>query len=73
MGPYGYAESNGQLFDDVQWLHRFEKANPGAIVTRPSESPSLMWEVSLPDKSAMAFSDLGVFRLGMEEISRSAG
>jgi hypothetical protein len=69
--PLGYVpKDNMKLVDDVRWLHRFEASEhcKGVIIiTRPSVSPSGMWEVSEPGCSAMGFSHLAQVRQVMTE------
>lgn len=57
-----------QVTDDVNWLFRWRKANPTAIITRPSESRSELWEVSRPDETTVAFDSLRGMRRVLGEV-----
>jgi hypothetical protein len=76
MGPHNFqyaSESDAPtrtdpLFDDLRWLRGYRGAHPEAIITYPSESPSHLWEVSLPGAATMAFGSIGAMRGALDPM-----
>lgn len=70
MGPH--TANIDPLFEDLRQLREYRRAHPDVIFTYPSESPSELWEVSLPGASAMSFSGIGPMLAALEEYDRVA-
>ena len=60
MGPH--------LNEDLNQLREFRAAHPEIIISYPSETPSGLWEVSLPEASCMAFDSVSIMMRALSEV-----
>ena len=67
MGPY--TKDVDPMFAAITRLHQLQEAHPEAIVTRPSESSSGLWELSLPGRATLAVDSVEKLAALLEEES----
>ena len=51
-------DDRGQDTEDLEALRIYRRQHPEVIIHSPEETCSRMWEVSHPDRAAMAFDSL---------------
>jgi hypothetical protein len=66
MGPH--TADIDPLFTSLNRLRQYCRAHPEVIVSRPSETFSGLWELSLPDSAAMGFSTVERLVEALDEI-----
>jgi hypothetical protein len=62
MGPHTQQDPTMQALDLYRRIH------PEVIITPPEDTPSGLWEVSIPGQSTMAFEDAGAMLVTLSLI-----